>query len=226
MINEQHSLGWYRARLGNITGSMVGVIMKSGKAKTFSDTAESYLYKLAAERTMKPELINDDELFEEYLRQVNVSTKAMQWGTDQEANARSLYEQVKGVHCVELGSCKHPSIERFASSPDGFLYNENSGEKTCLEIKCPTQETFIKYCQIQTPADLKKVKPEYYWQCLAHMACLGADTTDFIAYCPWQQYQIHIVTIPRDEDEINLMLERVKEANKFIEDINNNLSIL
>lgn len=221
MNYEQHSLGWYRARLGNITGSMVGVIMKSGKGKTFSDTAESYLYKLIAERTMKPELIADDELFEEYLHQVNVSTKAMQWGTDQEANARSLYELLFNVHCVELGSCKHPTIEHFASSPDGFLYNEDTGEKICLEIKCPTQETFIKYCQIETPEDLKKVKPEYYWQCMAHMACTESNRTDFIAYCPWQSNPIHVVQIPRDEAEITSMLDRVRLANEFI---NNTIS--
>ena len=225
MNHEQHSIGWYRARLGNITGSMVGLIMKSGKSKTFSDTAESYLYQLAAERTMKPEIINDDELFEEYLRQVNVSTKAMQWGTEQEANARSLYETIHGIHCVELGSCKHPTIEQFASSPDGFFYNEEKGIKGCLEIKCPIQSTYIKYTQIQSPEDLKKVKPEYYWQCMAHMACTGADTTIFIAYCPWQSYPMHIVEIPRDEAEISLMLQRVTEANAFIQNITSKTTI-
>lgn len=219
MNDAQHTLGWYRARLGNITGSMVGVLMKSGKGKTFSDTAETYLMQLAAERTMDQQIIEDDEQFEAYLRQVNFATKAMQWGTDQEAEARKLYEQITGVHTVELGSCKHPTVERFASSPDGFIYDEGSGEKICLEIKCPIQSTFIRYCQIESPEDLKKVKPEYYWQCMAHMACTGAQRTDFIAYCPWQQSRIHIVQIPRSEAEITSMLDRVKLANEFIQNI-------
>lgn len=219
MNDAQHTLGWYRARLGNITGSMVGILMKSGKGKTFSETAETYLMQLAAERTMNRKVIDNDEEFETYLRQVNVTTKAMQWGTDKEAEARILYEQITGNHTVELGSCKHPTVERFASSPDGFLYNEESGEKVCLEIKCPIQSTFIRYCQIETPEDLKKIKPEYYWQCMAHMACTGSQRTDFIAYCPWQALPIHIVHITRSEAEISSMLDRVKLANEFIQSI-------
>lgn len=219
MNDAQHTLGWYRTRLGNITGSMVGVLMKSGKGKTFSETAETYLMQLAAERTMNQQIIADDEQFENYLRQVSVTTKAMQWGTDHEADARTLYEQITGNHTVELGSCKHPTVERFASSPDGFMYNEESGEKICLEIKCPIQSTFIRYCQIESPEDLKKVKPEYYWQCMAHMACTGAQRTDFIAYSPWQQSPIHIVPIPRSEAEITSMLDRVRLANDFIQSI-------
>lgn len=223
MNDAQHTLGWYRARLGNITGSMVGILMKSGKCKTFSETAETYLMQLAAERTMNQEVIDNDEEFETYLRQVNVTTKAMQWGTDKEAEARTLYEQITGNHTVELGSCKHPTVERFASSPDGFLYNEESGEKICLEIKCPIQSTFIRYCQIETPEDLKKIKPEYYWQCMAHMACTGSQRTDFIAYCPWQALPIHIVPIMRSEAEISSMLDRVKLANEFIQSITDKL---
>lgn len=224
MIAAQHTIGWYRARLGNITGSMVGLLMKSGKNKVFSDTAESYLYQLAAERTMKPEIVRDDELFDEYLRQISFSTKAMQWGTDQEENARSLFSVIHDVNCVEQGSCSHKSVPHFASSPDGFFYDENIEEKTCLEIKCPIQSTFIKYIQIKNQEDLKKVKPEYYWQCMAHMACTDAQKTIFIAYCPWQTYSLHEVVINRDETEINLMLDRVNQANKFIEEITNNLT--
>lgn len=225
MNDSQHTLGWYRTRLGNITGSMVGLLMKSGKSKTFTDTAETYLMQLAAERTMNPTVINDDLQFETYLRQVNVTTKAMQWGTDQEAQARKLYEQITDTHTVELGSCKHPTVDHFASSPDGFIYDEDTGTKTCLEIKCPIQSTYIRYCQIQTPEDLKKVKPEYYWQCMAHMACTGAQRTDFIAYSPWQQSPIHIVTIPRSEAEITSMLDRVRLADDFINNITSEFSL-
>ena len=116
----QHSIEWFRKRLGNFTGSQIGLLMKKGRSDYFSDTAKTYIYQVASERDMNPEIINDDVEFEKYLHQVCVNTKAMQWGTDQEENARELYERLTGRHIVETGSCKHPAIEHFASSPDGY----------------------------------------------------------------------------------------------------------
>lgn len=219
MIAAQHTLGWYRARLGNITGSMVGVLMKKPRSGDFTDTAESYLYQIAAERTMSSELVNDDERFQEYLDSVNVTTKAMKWGNDKESEARQLYELISGEHVVELGSCKHKEEKTFASSPDGFIVKDD-GTKVCLEIKCPNQNTYIKYAATIVDNDtLKAVKPEYYWQCMAHMSCTDASSTIFIVYCPWQSNSLHCVDIKRDEEAISSMLERVRLAESFIERI-------
>lgn len=215
-MNAQHSLGWFRDRLGKITGSQVGLIMKQGRNSDFSDTAKSYLYKVLAERNMNPAIINDDEIFEEYLQQVETKTKAMQWGNEKEASARKLYEIMTGRHIVEVGSCVHHSIPNFASSPDGFYYDDEFG---CVEIKCPNQSTYQKYVlEINTPADLLTIKPEYYWQCMAHMACINADWCDFIAYCPYQSHPIHIVRINRDEEAIKELESRLLLANKFLEE--------
>lgn len=219
MIAAQHTLGWYRARLGNITGSMVGVLMKKPKSGDFTDTAENYLYQLAAERTMSGRIIKDDEQFEQYLTEVRVETWAMRWGTEKEAEARSIYQEMTGDKVVELGSCRHKEVETFASSPDGYIVKDD-GIKICLEIKCPTQAVYIKYAAtITDAATLKAVKPEYYWQCMAHMACTDADYTVFIAYCPWQAVGMHVVQIERDEAEIEAMLERVKLGEAFIQRI-------
>lgn len=88
------TLEWYRKRLGCITGSQVGLLMKSGRNKSelFGETAKSYIYSVAAERDMNPIIVSDDELFEEYLKQVDISSKSMRWGNEQEENARELYE--------------------------------------------------------------------------------------------------------------------------------------
>lgn len=66
---EQRTLDWYRARLGFITGSQVGSLMKSGrtKDKVFSDTALTYLYQLAGERSLNPEIVQDDNMFSFYI---------------------------------------------------------------------------------------------------------------------------------------------------------------
>lgn len=73
----QHSIEWFRKRLGNFTGSQIGLLMKKGRSDYFSDTAKTYIYQVASERDMNPEIINDDVEFEKYLHQVCVNTKAM-----------------------------------------------------------------------------------------------------------------------------------------------------
>lgn len=216
----QHTLDWYRARLGYITGSEVGLIMKAGKGKTFSDTAETYLYSVAGDRMLNPLVVEDDELFEEYLKITNVSSKAMKWGNDQESNARNLYSKITGQRMVEVGSCRHLTIPYFASSPDGFFYDEDTGEKKCLEIKCLSKEKYMKYYHVVNCADdLKSINSQYFYQCHAHMMVTGASSTDFVVYNPFQQKPILITTIEKDEAIANLIAERVRLGNEFIKDI-------
>ena len=218
--SEQHSIGWFRARHGQITGSCVGLLMKSGRNDYFSETGKSYIYQVAGERDMNPLLIEDDKMFWEYLQQVNVTSKAMQWGTNQEEAARNLYKEITGRCVVEVGSCMHPTIPNFASSPDGYLYDENTGEKLCLEIKCPNQATFMRYkSEIYDNNSLLSVKFEYFYQCMAHMMCTGAQAVDFVVYNPFQADPIHIVRILPDEKVFAEMEKRIRVANDIIDQI-------
>lgn len=221
-MEAQHSLEWYRKRLGCITGSQVGLLMKSGRNKSelFGETAKSYIYSVAAERDMNPIIVSDDELFEEYLKQVDISSKSMRWGNEQEENARELYEQITGRRIVEVGSCKHPTIENFASSPDGYFYDESTGEKGCLEIKCPNQATFMRYKdEVKDNASLLLAKSEYFFQCQAHMMVTGAQWCDFVVFCPFQQHPIHIVRITPDLSCFAELEKRIKAANDIINQI-------
>lgn len=212
---EQHSLDWYRARLGKITGSQLGRLMKKGKTTYFSDDAMSYIYQLAAEKMMAQSLVDDDVEFEDYLGHVNVETKAMRFGTEMEATARLTYCKMNEVECVEVGLCEHFDIDGFASSPDGIV--ETFDGRVAIEIKCPTQAVFMRYCDsIIDQEDLKKVKPEYYWQCMAHMMCTGAIRTDFIVFCPWQENPIYVVKIYPDPKAFDEIAERVKEAKAIM----------
>lgn len=216
----QRTLDWYRARLGNITGSRVGELMKCprGKKEGFSDTAMSYIYQLAAERSMNPAIVADDDLFGEYIEQANSTTRAMRFGTEQEANARALYQRITGRRIVEVGSCRHRSIPHFASSPDGFYYEEYGGERGCIEIKCPSQHVYMKYVsEINDSLSLHAVEPKYFYQCMSHILCCRARWTDFIAYCPFQSIPMHIVRIFPVKEEIDKMKKRIAEANKTIE---------
>lgn len=216
---EQRTLEWYRARLGYITGSQVGSLMKSGRAKdkVFSDTALTYLYQLAGERSLNPEIVKDDNMFTFYLEQTTSQSKAMRFGTEQEENARAMYVTMTGREVKEVGLCHHPQIKYLASSPDGIT--ADGDVMGCVEIKCPTLSTYSKYvAEIHDNDSLKKVNPDYFYQCQNHMACTEAQFCDFIVYCPFVENPIHIVRIQRDEDAIALIMERVELAEQIIEE--------
>lgn len=216
---EQRTLEWYRARLGFITGSQVGSLMKSGRAKdkVFSDTALTYLYQLAGERSLNPEIVKDDEMFSFYIDQTTSQSKAMRFGTEQEENARNMYIQITEREVKEVGLCKHPSIPFLASSPDGITTdNKVLG---CVEIKCPTLSTYSRYVsEIHDNESLKKVNPDYYYQCQNHMACTNAQFCDFIVYCPFVENPMQITRITRDEEAIAQIEERVALAEVVIND--------
>jgi hypothetical protein len=144
----------------------------------------------------------------------------MQWGTEQEEDARSLYEKTTGRRVVEVGLCVHPTIPGFASSPDGYCYDEDTGEKGVLEIKAPNQVTFMRYKdEVKDNASLLSAKYEYFYQCLAHMVCVGADWCDFAVYSPFQLNPIRIVRILPDEKVFSEMERRIRMANEMIEQI-------
>lgn len=222
---QQHSLDWYRARLGRVTGSQVGLLMKKGKKKDepFSETAYTYIHQIAAERALNPELVGDDDMFAFYVEQTSATSKDMRFGTEQEPHARAMYSEVKNVEVYEVGACQHPTIQTFSSSPDGIT--EDNGIRGCIEIKCPKAATFSKYvANITDNASLKSVNPDYFYQCQAHMACVNAQYCDFVIYCPYLSHPIHIIRITRDDNEIAEMESRVMLAEQIIQNFQTNLN--
>ena len=225
---EQRSLEWHRMRCGCITGSKVADIMKSGRKKdeVFSDTAKSYLFQVAGERMFNQTFLNDDGIFQDYIDQVSVNTKAMQWGADMEDQAKDCFCQLpqnEGIEITDVSSCKHDTIPYFAASPDGAIYGRYGGDIKIIEVKCPNINTYMKYrTLIHDAASLKETEQKYYWQMMAEMSCTGAKGGIFIVYCPWLSKPIHWAEIDRVEDDIKLMEDRVILANDFINEIINN----
>lgn len=223
---EQRSISWFRSRVGFLTGSKISDIMKSGRKKDeiFSETAKAYLFQVAGERLFNPTFLNDDGIFQDYIDQVSVNTKAMQWGADQEDAAKSLFMQMNFPEgeIVELSSCKHDTIPFFAASPDGAIYGRDGGDIKIIEVKCPNINTYMKYrTLIHDAASLKETEPKYYWQMMAEMSCTGATSGIFITYCPWLSKPIHWAEIERNGDDVMLMESRVMLANEFIDEIIN-----
>lgn len=222
---EQRSLQWHRLRFGSFTGSRISAIMGAGRKKdsVFSETAKSYIYQIAAERMFDEAFLNDDEVFQDYLNQTSVTSRAMQWGVEQEKPALNLYLTTyapEGEY-AEVSLCAHDTIPHFGASPDGLVYyNRPNGLVRTLEIKCPNINTHMLYrTEVRDAESLLRVKPEYYWQIMAEMSCTGADEAAFISYCPYLSDPIHTIVIPRDDEAITKLEARVTLAGEYVDKI-------
>lgn len=212
---EQRTYDWHRSRLGNWTGSEIYKLMGKGRSKSekFSETAKSYIIKVLSERMLNADVVNDDDLFGLYLNQVSTWSKALEWGVEHEEEARKLYEKKTGNEVTAVSSIAHESIEFYAASPDGIVMKADK----VVEIKCPLPETFVRYkLMIADGNDLKAVKPEYYWQVMAEMDCTGASSCDFTVYSPFIGSPLHIATIERCQEDIDIIHERIALAEEYI----------
>jgi len=209
---EQRSLEWFRQRLGQFTGSNIHKLI--GKT-ALTKTALSYIFEVAAERNLAKKIVSGDEEFTEYLDTVSISSKAIQFGIDMEDLARATYEMYTGNHVTETGSVSHPDIHNYAASPDGVV----TVLDMIIEIKVPKPATFMEYMTlIRDAASLKAVKPEYYWQMMAEMDCTGAARGHFVAFNPYMREPLHIATIERCPDDIDIIHERIAMAEDYIND--------
>lgn len=215
---EQNTNEWLKARLGNFTASAIHQLMCGGKGgERFGKTALSYIYQVTAERDILPAYLSDDILFEVYLQQTTVTSKAMDWGHDNEPLAAERYALRTGYDVAEVGIFFHPEVPHFSASPDRIATDLLTGTQRVVEIKCPSPKKFMEYrSTIHDAESLRAVCPEYYWQIQAELACTGLREAHFVAFCPFLQHNIHIVPIPICDTDVALMVERVREANKLI----------
>lgn len=216
---EQHSIDWYKARLGKITGSMVYTLMSRPRSKTetFTETAKGYLYQVAAERTLNS--LYAGQYFDQWLQRTNVETWAMRYGTEMESLARSTYSMYldSNLTLKECGFFRHPLIKSYGDSPDGTIYDHKGDMVGTVEIKCPNPNTFMKYKALFAQGlTLKDVEEKYYWQTQSHMMCTGTEWCDFVAFDKMLNPSLQVQRINRNDEDIALMEERIKEAEDFI----------
>lgn len=217
---EQGSLIWHRARLGIITSSKIGDLIgmlkrdKDGKwiAPKIAKTGMSYLYKKAAERGLREDLVNDDELFTQYLEEEQYTSKAMKLGTVNEDLARWIYQKRTGNIVTQIGLQKYYDI--FADSPDGLVLMDRS--LGSIEIKCPTGGYHCLYSQMETQEDLLAINQDYYIQCQCHIVANEAEWCDFISFNGTQNHDMHVVRIYPDAEVKEIILGVINEANEII----------
>jgi len=189
---DQRTDEWFAARLGKVTASRVADVIAKTKSG-YSASRENYMADLIVERLTGQ-------------KAASFSNAAMEWGTEQEPNARAAYSARTGELVEEVGFLCHPVIEQAGASPDGVV-----GEGL-VEIKCPNTATHLEYVLSGKPPE--KYVTQMQWQ----MACTGKAWCDFVSYDPRlpEHLQMLIVRVPRD---IARICELEVEVQKFLNEL-------
>lgn len=210
----QRTYEWHEKRRGLFTASSIHKLMG---AKGLGQTGETYIFEKVTEALGVD--LNE------------VTTIAMQYGIDMEPQAKAYYEQSFNCQITESGFVVADWCNEAGCSPDGIIESKNK----LIEIKCPynpvhhTQNLLIKSAD-----DLKKLRPEYYWQVQMQMAVMNFDRCDFVSYCPAFISQINgklsginrmiAIEIHANEQDIILLKSRISEAvelkHKLLKQIN------
>lgn len=196
----QGSPEWFAERLGKVTASRVADVVARTKSGWGASRA-NYMGQLVAERLTG-------------VAADTYTNAAMQWGTDNEAYARSAYEFYQDSAVEEAGFVEHPTIAMSGASPDGFV-----GDDGLVEIKCPNISTHIDTLLGGSVAD------KYVVQMLWQMACTGRAWCDFVSFDPRmpEEHRLFVRRIPRDAERI---AELEKEVRIFLAEVEGKIEAL
>jgi putative phage-type endonuclease len=196
---EQRTDEWFAARLGKVTASRVADVVAKTK-NGYSASRENYMADLIVERLTGQ-------------KASSFSNAAMEWGTEQEPNARAAYSARTGELVEEVGFIDHPAITGSGASPDGLVGDG------CVEFKCANTATHLEYVLSGKPP--AKYITQMQWQ----MACTRRPWCDFVSYDPRLpgHLQLLIVRVPRDDKRI---AELETEVRKFLAELDDKVTKL
>ena len=208
---QQDELEWREKRLGMITGSNFGKLVKKSKdgyMLSASKTAKDLIYKIAWERLLKQGNISNG------LGRLNVSSQSLNHGNDYEPEAMKKYEEFTGRKVTYVQNFVEAD-EYIGGTPDGYI-----GDDGLIEVKCP----FNGGNHLQSMLEEVIYNPEYVYQIQGYLWITGRKWCDFVTYDPdlVESLQINVIRVERDEDiieGIKLVMELVK--NQINQIINN-----
>ena len=144
---------------------------------------------------------------------IGYTNAAMQWGTEQEPNARAAYEFYADTEVELLGFMPHPKLVMSGASPDGRV------GRGLIEIKCPNTATHIDTL-LGAEIDGKYIK-QMQWQ----MACVDASWCDFVSFDPRlpERMRLHITRVMRDDRMIaeleSMALDFLRELDTKVDEL-------
>lgn len=204
MVNSpeliQGSDAWFAERLGKVTASRVADVIAKTKTGPAASRA-NYMAQLVCERLT-------GEAAESF------TSKEMQWGTDQEPNARSAYEFRTDATVELVGFVHHPKIADSGASPDGLVAADG-----LLEIKCPNSATHIE--TLLGRAVPGKYITQIQWQ----LACTGRQWCDYVSFDPRmpESMSLFVARVARDP---GMIADLEKQVSEFLAELTRKVSDL
>lgn len=192
----QGSPEWFAARIGVATASNFSKILAKGDGKT----RNRYLMQLLAEEATGQ-------------KADGYTNAQMQWGIDNEPEARQAYEMMFDVDVRQVGFCKHSA--RIGASPDGLI-----GDAGLIEIKCPDTVTHLETLfSGRAPSEYKAQIQGQIWVC-------EREWCDFVSYDPRvvNGNPFFCVRVARDDDYIQSQL--IPEVTRFVKELEQMISKL
>ena len=202
---------WLKQRLGKFTASEVHRLMTSEDSPTLSKGAQTYVREKVVETLTG-------------IPKACFTSEAIVWGNQIESKAIAYFEAKTDKKFSYTGDDqKFIALDFFGATPDGI--NQMEG----IEVKCPNSTTHLHYLEnIKNQDDLKRVKPEYYWQIMLCMLVTGLEKFYFISFDPRfkdEHLKMLAVLVVRDELAIDRMLTKLNLANvlknKIIQELKN-----
>ena len=202
---SQYTPEWFVERQGAFSGSSVWKLMTDPRSKSeqISATAETHIIEKVWE-ALSGQTISGVDNF------------ATAWGNEHEPIAKKWYTKLTGIEVKEAPLCYKPELEGFVGSPDGYL-----GEDGIIEVKCPFNGgNHLKHCMISSDEYFKKEHKDYYWQCQSYMYLTDRKYTKFVSFDPRinSDFGLFIYHLNRNEEDINAMVERIKQARVLYND--------
>lgn len=187
-MEQQRTEAWHNERKFRFTGSKISNLLgKQGLGKT----GETYVFEVVF-NSMFPDL---EETF---------ISQAMQIGTEREPLAFKKITEILGQRFIQTETCGFFKWGDFGgASPDGLTSDDG-----VIEIKCPTAKTFFEVVRTNN------IDSSYYDQMQMEMLSTGRSKAYYFNYfidLNGKEYW-HLIEVPRDEQRINLIKERIKQA--------------
>lgn len=199
-----------KLRLGKFTGSEIYKLMG---VEGFGKTGETYISEKAAE------FLTGEPI------KAPFESAATQWGIEHELEAQLYFEAATKTKVMASDTLQN---EYICGTPDGIIdyprgvYERKKESDTGFEIKCPYNSgNHLKNFLMQNQGDLLKLRPEYYWQCVAYMWLTGFEKWKFCSYDPRFKgdKRMLILNIELDKGHFELLKNRVIEATEIFNEI-------
>lgn len=191
MENTQRTQEWHDERKFRFTGSKISNLLgKQGLGKT----GETYIFEVVY-NGLYPDL---EEGF---------ISQDMQTGIEREKPAFDKLTEILGKQFITTEKCGFFPYEDYGgASPDGLTSDDG-----VIEIKCPKAKTFF------TVVRDNYIDPTYYDQMQMEMLSANRSKAYYFNYfidLNGVEYW-HLIVVPRDEQRINFIKERIKQASEI-----------